>query len=166
MNETVYETPEKNSLSRRTFLSIATWAIGGLISAALGIPAIAYIIGPALKRSTTQEWILLGSTVKVELGTPTLFKAKIERKTGWIVNEEEISAYALTDNGRDFIALSNICTHLGCRVRWVADQNKFFCPCHNGVYDKNGNVVSGPPPRPLDHYEVKIENNQLFIKGS
>lgn len=166
MNETVYEPPEKNKLSRRTFLSIATWAIGGLISAALGIPAIAYIIGPALKRSTTQEWILLGSTVKVELGTPTLFKAKIERKTGWIVNEEEISAYALTDNGRDFVALSNICTHLGCRVRWVADQNKFFCPCHNGVYDKNGNVVSGPPPRPLDHYQVKIENNQLFIKGS
>jgi menaquinol-cytochrome c reductase iron-sulfur subunit len=166
MNETVYETPEKNRFSRRTFLSVAIWAIGGLISAALGIPAIAYIIGPALKRSTTQEWILLGSTVKVELGTPTLFKAKIERKTGWIVNEEEISAYALTDNGRDFVALSNICTHLGCRVRWVADQSKFFCPCHNGVYDKNGNVVSGPPPRPLDHYEVKIENNQLFIKGS
>ena len=166
MNETVHETPEKNKFSRRTFLSAAIWAIGGLISAALGIPAIAYIIGPALKRSTSQEWILLGSTVKVELGTPTLFKAKIERKTGWIVNEEEISAYALTDNGRDFVALSNICTHLGCRVRWVADQSKFFCPCHNGVYDKNGNVVSGPPPRPLDHYEVKIENNQLFIKGS
>lgn len=166
MEETVNGTPEENKINRRTFLSVATWVIGGLISAALGIPAIAYIIGPAIQRSNNQAWIQLGSTVKVEIGTPTLFKAKIERKTGWIVNEEEITAYALTENGRDFIALSNICTHLGCRVRWVADQGRFFCPCHNGVFDKNGNVVSGPPPRPLDRYEVKIENNQLFIKGS
>jgi quinol---cytochrome c reductase iron-sulfur subunit, bacillus type len=167
MKETVMDgTPEKKELSRRNFLTIATWAIGGLISAAMGIPAIAYIIGPALKLNNTQQWIQLGSTAKIELGTPTLFKAKIERQTGWIANEEEISAYALTENGRDFVALSNICTHLGCRVRWVADQGKFFCPCHNGVYDKDGKVVSGPPPRPLDHYEVKIENNQLYIKGS
>jgi menaquinol-cytochrome c reductase iron-sulfur subunit len=167
MKETVLgETPEEKELSRRNFLSIATLVIGGLISAALGIPAIAYIIGPVLKLNNTQQWIQLGSTAKIELGTPTLFKAKIERQTGWITNEEEISAYALTENGRDFIALSNICTHLGCRVRWVADQGKFFCPCHNGVYDKDGKVVSGPPPRALDHYEVKIENNQLFIKGS
>ncbi|MEJ2598998.1 MAG: ubiquinol-cytochrome c reductase iron-sulfur subunit [Anaerolineales bacterium] len=166
MTETANEVVKDEGLSRRTFLSIATWAIGGLIGVALGIPAIAYIIGPALKRSNDQQWIQLGSTAKVELGTPTLFKANIERKTGWIVNQEEISAYALTDDGRDFVALSNICTHLGCRVRWVADQGEFFCPCHNGVYDKNGNVVSGPPPRPLDHYEVKVENDQLFIKGS
>ena len=166
MKETLDEMSEKKDLSRRSFLALATWAIGGLISAALGVPAIAYIIGPALKLNNVQQWIQLGSTAKVELGTPTLFKAKIERQTGWIVNEEEVSAYALTENGRDFVALSNICTHLGCRVRWVADQERFFCPCHNGVYDKNGNVVSGPPPRPLDHYEVKIENNQLYIKGS
>jgi menaquinol-cytochrome c reductase iron-sulfur subunit len=166
MKETVDGTTEKNNLNRRTFLSVATWSIGGLIGAALGIPAIAYIVGPAIQRSNDQTWIQLGSTVKVEIGTPTLFKAKIERKTGWIVNDEEVSAYALTENGRDFVALSNICTHLGCRVRWVADQERFFCPCHNGVFDKNGNVISGPPPRPLDHYEVKVENDQLFIKGS
>lgn len=166
MKETVDETIEENRLGRRTFLSIATWAIGGLIGAALGIPSIAYIIGPALKRSNNQEWIRLGSTSKVEIGTPTLFKVKIERKTGWIVNEVELSAYALTENGRDFIAMSNICTHLGCRVRWIADRNQFFCPCHNGVFDKSGNVVSGPPPRPLDRYEVEIENDQLLIKGS
>jgi menaquinol-cytochrome c reductase iron-sulfur subunit len=165
MKEMVDESIEGNKLGRRTFLSIATWAIGGLIGAALGIPSIAYIIGPALKRSNDQEWMRLGSTSKVEIGTPTLFKVKIERKTGWIVNEEELSAYALTENGRDFIAMSNICTHLGCRVRWIADRNQFFCPCHNGVFDKNGNVVSGPPPRPLDRYEVKIENDQLLIKG-
>ena len=156
---------DEQKISRSNFLGLATWAIGGLISLGMGIPAIAYIIGPALSRSSSQEWVRLGPTSKVELKTPTLFKFTIQRKTGWIVNEEEVSVYVLTDNGRDFIAMSNVCTHLGCRVRWISDQEEFFCPCHNGVFDKEGKVVSGPPPRPLDRYEVKVEDDQLLVLG-
>jgi Rieske Fe-S protein len=156
---------EEQPISRRKFLSVATWAIGGVIGVALGIPAIAYIFGPALKEEEAQTWIRVGSASKVELGAPTLFKVKIERKTGWVVNEEEISVYVLTDNGRDFVAMSSICTHLGCRVRWISDQEQFFCPCHNAAFDKSGSVLSGPPPRPLDRYEVKVEDDQLFILG-
>jgi Rieske Fe-S protein len=156
---------EEKPISRRKFLSAATWAIGGVIGVALGIPAVAYILGPALRRQETQEWIRVGSASKVELGMPTLFKAKIQRKTGWVVNEEEISVYVLTDNGRDFIAMSSICTHLGCRVRWITDQDQFFCPCHNATFDKIGQVLSGPPPRPLDRFEVKVEDDQLYILG-
>jgi len=156
---------DDQQINRRNFMSLVTWAIGGLISLGMGIPAIAYIIGPALDRTRTQDWVRLGPVSKVELKMPTLFKFTIQRQTGWIVNEEEVSVYILTENGRDFIAMSNICTHLGCRVRWIADQEEFFCPCHNGVFDKQGKVVSGPPPRPLDRYEVKIENDQLFVLG-
>jgi menaquinol-cytochrome c reductase iron-sulfur subunit len=156
---------EEKNVGRRNFLSIAISAIGALISAALGIPAVAYIVGPALKRDEEQNWISLGSISKVELNKPTLFKSRIQRQTGWIVNEEELSVYLLTNNGRDFVAISNICTHLGCRVRWIEDQNRFFCPCHNAVFDKDGKVVSGPPPRPLDQYEVKVEDEQIFILG-
>lgn len=156
---------QKKEVSRRDFMQTIIWAIGGLISLGMGIPAVAYVIGPAIKRNQDQNWIRLGSTSKVELGVPTLFKTKIRRQTGWIVNEEELSIYVLTDNGRDFIAMSNICTHLGCRVRWIVEQDEFFCPCHNGIFDKEGTVIDGPPPRPLDRYEVKIENDQLFILG-
>jgi menaquinol-cytochrome c reductase iron-sulfur subunit len=156
---------EEKSLDRRGFMALATWAIGGLIGFAMGIPTVAYIIGPALQSQQVQNWIRIGSTSKVELGTPTLFKAKIERQTGWITNEEELTIYILTDDGRDYFAMSNVCTHLGCRVRWIADQEQFFCPCHNASFDKNGDVSSGPPPKPLDRYEVKIENDQLFILG-
>jgi menaquinol-cytochrome c reductase iron-sulfur subunit len=159
------EMSEEDQISRRNFLAIATWAMGGFIGLAMSIPAIAYIIGPALKREETEDWIRLGSTSKIELGTPTLFKVKIQRQTGWILNEEEISVYVLTDNGRDFIALSNICTHLGCRVRWITEQGQFFCPCHNAVFDKDGEVVTGPPPRPLDQYEVMVEEDQLYVLG-
>jgi Rieske Fe-S protein len=118
-----------------------------------------------VQRADTQNWIRLGSAAKVELGTPTLFKTKIQRQAGWIVDEEELTIYVRTDDGRDFIAMSNICTHLGCRIRWIAEQQQFFCPCHNGVFDKDGNVLSGPPPRPLDRYETKVENDQLMIQG-
>ncbi len=156
---------EKQQLSRREFSSIAIWSIGGLITAAFGLPAVAYIIGPALQNRDTQNWLPLGAVSKIELGVPTLFKVKVQRKTGWIVNEDEISVYVRTDDGRIFTAMSNVCTHLGCRVRWAADQKQFFCPCHNGVFDANGNVVSGPPPKPLNQYEVKVENGQLSILG-
>jgi Rieske Fe-S protein len=153
-------------LNRRDFMKTATGAIAGLITAGLAIPGSAYVVGPALKKSEAEEWIALGSASKVELGTPTLFKTKIERQTGWILNVSEISVYVLTDDGREYVAMSNTCTHLGCRVRWIADQEQFFCPCHTAAFDKDGQVVSGPPPRPLDRYEVKIDDDQLYIKGA
>jgi menaquinol-cytochrome c reductase iron-sulfur subunit len=151
-------------MGRRTFMGLFVTAVGGLISAALGLPAVAYVVGPALQR-TVGNWIQLGAVTKVEMGVPTLFKAKVERQTGWIVEQHEISAYVLTDDGRDFVALSNVCTHLGCRARWIADQQIFFCPCHNGVFDKEGEVVSGPPPRALDRYETKVEDGVLYVRS-
>jgi menaquinol-cytochrome c reductase iron-sulfur subunit len=154
---------EKDQLSRRNFLAIAIGAIGALMGIVLAIPAVAYVIGPALKRKTSENWVRLGPTSKVELGTPTLFKTTVETQTGWILTEEELSVYVLTEDGRDYIALSNICTHLGCRVRWISDQGQYFCPCHNAAFNKIGLVVSGPPPKPLDRFETKVEDEQLFI---
>jgi Rieske Fe-S protein len=156
---------EEKSVTRRQFLGALTWAIGGLLSLGFGVPAIAYLLGPALRREEAQGWILLTATNKVELGTPTLFRARIQHQTGWIVQEQEHAIYVLTDNGRDFVAMSNICTHLGCRVRWIADREQFYCPCHNGIFDREGQVVSGPPPRPLDRFETRVEDGQLFVLG-
>ena len=157
---------DEEKIKRESFLKIAIVGIGGFIGLSLGIPAVGYIVSPARLENQSQEWIRVGSTSKVEIGTPTLFKIKIERKTGWIVNEEELSLYVLTEDGRDYIVMSNICTHLGCRIRWIAEKGQFFCPCHNGIFDKNGDVVSGPPPKPLNRFEVKVENDEIFVLGS
>jgi len=154
---------EKGELSRRQFMSRAIAAISGLIGAAIGLPAIGYIVSPALV-TKTEEWVRLGAVSKVEAKTPTLFKTTVERQTGWITDQQEISAYVLTQDGQNFIAMSNVCTHLGCRVRWIAEQGKFFCPCHNGVFGPDGSVESGPPPRPLDRFETKVEAGVLFIR--
>jgi menaquinol-cytochrome c reductase iron-sulfur subunit len=124
---------------------------------------VGYILSPAGGSERRREWRPLGAPEKVEVGVPTLFKTRIERTSGWVTQEEEISVYVLTEDGRNYEGLSNVCTHLGCRVRWVGDQESFFCPCHNASFAKNGDVATGPPPRPLDKFEVMVENGQLLV---
>jgi menaquinol-cytochrome c reductase iron-sulfur subunit len=155
---------EPNELSRRDFMQTAIWGIGGLIGVGFGITAAVYVVGPALAKQQTSTWVPLGPASKVETGTPTLFSFSLQTQTGWISSNEEISVYVLTTDGRTYIAMSNICTHLGCHVRWIDDQQKFFCPCHNGQFDINGKVIGGPPPRPLDRYDVKVENDILYVQ--
>ena len=127
-------------------------------------PAVAYVLGgPASGSARRREWRALGAVAKVEPGTPTLFKTRVERTVGWVSQEEEISVYVFTEDGRDFKGLSNVCTHLGCRVRWVGDQEVFFCPCHNASFSKTGQVVDGPPPRPLDEFEIRVAEGQIQV---
>ncbi|MCA9062771.1 MAG: ubiquinol-cytochrome c reductase iron-sulfur subunit [Planctomycetaceae bacterium] len=67
----------------------------------------------------------------------------------------------------DFIALSSVCPHLGCAVHWEANNDRFFCPCHNGAFDAAGNPLSGPVKeanQSLSRYELKAENDLLFIR--
>lgn len=60
-------------------------------------------------------------------------------------------------------AFSLICTHLGCIVQWQEAQQEFYCPCHDGRFDQFGEVISGPPPVPLEEIAVKVENNTITI---
>lgn len=65
----------------------------------------------------------------------------------------------------DFAALSTVCPHLGCAVHWEPQNNRYFCPCHNGVFDPSGLGTSGPPEgQTLARYPLKIENGLLFIE--
>jgi cytochrome b6-f complex iron-sulfur subunit len=60
-------------------------------------------------------------------------------------------------------AFSAICTHLGCTVQWHPEEKKFICPCHQGIYGMNGEVQSGPPPRPLEKLQVKLRDGQVYV---
>jgi nitrite reductase/ring-hydroxylating ferredoxin subunit len=67
----------------------------------------------------------------------------------------------------DFIALSSVCPHLGCRVHWEPHNRRFFCPCHNGVFDPAGKATSGPPAeagQSLPRYPLRVENGLLLIE--
>jgi len=60
-------------------------------------------------------------------------------------------------------AFSAVCTHLTCTVNYESDTGTLFCPCHNGRFDLSGNVLSGPPPRPLEAYEVEISGDDIYV---
>jgi Rieske Fe-S protein len=70
--------------------------------------------------------------------------------------------YVLNQGDERFTLFHIHCTHVGCPVRWNAQAGRFFSPCHGGVFDKAGKVLAGPPPRPLDRYEYKIEKGILY----
>jgi len=58
------------------------------------------------------------------------------------------------------------CTHLGCPVRWKEEASLFMCPCHGGVYYKDGTVAAGPPPKALTQYQVRVNGGAVEIKTS
>lgn len=62
-----------------------------------------------------------------------------------------------------FVALSAICTHKGCIVAWDEKRMTIACPCHGGIFDANGNVLAGPPRRPLKRLRVSLVQNEIFI---
>ncbi|HVN07672.1 MAG TPA: Rieske 2Fe-2S domain-containing protein [Patescibacteria group bacterium] len=63
----------------------------------------------------------------------------------------------------EYRALSAVCTHLGCTVQYRGDLHEIWCACHNGFYDLNGRNVSGPPPRPLDVFQVNVRGDEIFV---
>ena len=60
-------------------------------------------------------------------------------------------------------AFSAVCTHLNCTVQYAPDSNIIWCACHNGKYDLNGQVISGPPPRPLEAYRVNVRGDEVVV---
>ena len=82
--------------------------------------------------------------------------------------EVVIARQSRTGQASDFIALSSTCPHLGCRVAWEPQNDRFFCPCHNGVFNPRGQPVSGPPAQSnqsLSEYPLRIEKGLLFIEA-
>jgi Rieske Fe-S protein len=72
------------------------------------------------------------------------------------------------NSAEDFIALSSVCPHLGCQVHWEPQRNRFFCPCHNGVFNPQGKATEGPPAaagQSLSRFPLKVENNLLYIEA-
>ena len=67
-----------------------------------------------------------------------------------------------TDDG--YSAVSAVCTHLGCIVKWKKGRRQFFCPCHGGRFDVHGRVLGGPPPRPLDPIEVEASAEKVVVR--
>lgn len=62
-----------------------------------------------------------------------------------------------------FIGLAGICTHLRCILGWDGEEQALVCPCHDGAFDLNGNVIKGPPPQSLSRYEVRTQLGEVYL---
>lgn len=65
--------------------------------------------------------------------------------------------------GGETFALKGVCTHMECNVTYKPDERKFYCPCHKGWFDETGKNIAGPPPKPLEFFEMKKEGEKLII---
>lgn len=63
----------------------------------------------------------------------------------------------------EFVAMSAVCTHLGCIVKWVEADQELLCPCHGGRFSTEGAVLGGPPPAALELYPVSLQDDQILI---
>ena len=152
-------------ITRRDFIKGTAAGVSALIGAVIAIPSIVYLLSPALNEQKDTDAIDLGPLEKYPVGnTPTRFEFTRTKVNGWERTATNYGLYVVRRNESEVRVFSDICTHLGCRVSWYADQNHYISPCHNGHFDLLGDVVSGPPPRPLDEFVTKIENGNLFVQ--
>ena len=153
-------------ISRRDFVKLTTAAVGTFIAATVGLPAIAYLVDPALKSAKADAWIPLGKFETFEIGKPTLVSFTRSQVNGWEKTVTSHGIFVLRKSSTETLVLSNKCTHLGCQVNWKADKQEYLCPCHDAQFDINGKVLGGPPPRPLNSYsgdQLKVENGTLYL---
>lgn len=78
-----------------------------------------------------------------------------------LVNDEPV--WVVHQARKGFAAFSALCTHKGCLVKWDEKRGLFMCPCHEGRFDEEGNVVSGLPRRPLARFRVGLVREQLYV---
>lgn len=142
---------EQEKITRRSFIN-RLWLGLGIVAAAEAVALVATYFKPRKSRAAPAEQgevLVAGAVDSFEPGSVTAFV----RGRFYL---------ARLDNG-GFLALSRSCTHLGCTVPWLSEENRFVCPCHSSAFDINGDVLEPPAPRAMDLFEVTIENNVVSV---
>lgn len=158
-------------ISRRDFVKVSTITVGTLIGAAVGLPSIGYLISPALKSGGKDAWVSIGVLKDIPVGKPFPFSFTLTQVNGWERTSTSYGGFVLrkSEAKDDVVILSSRCTHLGCQVNWFPDKKVYQCPCHDAAFDIDGQVLAGPPPRPLDKYsEFKVDdtgNLLIHVQG-
>jgi len=158
-------------MTRRRFLAGTLGWVSAGIAAALGIPAVAAVVSPSF-REDDLGWSPVARIGKPEPGEPDLSVIGVPVLTSFtsLVEDaymkaapKDVAIYVVNQGNGEFVIYDDRCTHLGCPYSWSDKDREFLCPCHNAVFDEEGRVLGGPPPRPLDRYEYKVENDVLYV---
>jgi len=135
------------------FLTTRRNLLKGLLTfvGALGLGGILYGIFGFLARGEGTQSPVEISLNEIPSGTTYLFQHG--GSPGILVREEngELEAYSL------------VCTHLGCTVIWKPEKREFHCPCHDGLFDAHGKVMSGPPSSSLERLRVHVTGEKVIV---
>ncbi len=138
-----------DDIGRRRFLSQAVMGFGLLF----GLGTLALRFGQFLvprHKPRPSEAVLIGVESNIPMGDAV----------GMDLSGQKILVLR-TEEG--VVAFSRRCTDLGCLVSWSREREQFLCPCHQGIYDKTGKNIAGPPPRPLDRFNIVKRGEQLYV---
>jgi cytochrome b6-f complex iron-sulfur subunit len=135
-------------MKRRSFLK--------LVTSVLGLSALGAFAYPLFRFLLPVESLARPKSV-------TLAKSEVPINTTKDVMIGPTPVIIINARDKGFLAFSKVCTHLGCLVKYDKERQLFICPCHAGIFDLEGNVVSGPPPKPLPKFSVRVEGNNLVI---
>jgi len=141
------------SPARRRFVEFLLG--GGLLASAISFlyPVLRYLVPPAAP----------------DMGSDSVVAGKIgdlRRNEGKIFRFGNRPALLVLTAKGEYRAMSAVCTHLNCTVQYRPDVQEVWCACHNGFYDLNGRNIAGPPPRPLELYEVAVRGNEIVVRKS
>ncbi|MEO8091174.1 MAG: ubiquinol-cytochrome c reductase iron-sulfur subunit [bacterium] len=158
---------EGESMTRRHAFTIAGQAVGGLAGLAVILPAVGFALAPVFE-SPEEHWEGVGDVG--DFG-PDAYSQAVITVVDAIGEAGKTTVYVRQGNPEinpdetleQYIAISTRCAHLGCPVRFVPASSTFICPCHGGVYDFEGKVIGGPPVRPLDRFQTRVNGDQLEI---
>ncbi len=148
--------------SRRGWLVKATYIISGFAAVVTGVPILGFLTGP-LRRSEDQ-WTEAGDVDQFPVGETRLVDLKNPLRKSTDGDTGKVAVYVRHLGDGEFKVLSVYCTHLGCPVTWFSEAGLFMCPCHGGAYYDDGSRASGPPPRGLYEYSVRVDKGKLLVK--
>ncbi len=148
--------------TRRSFSEMFIHGLGGLITVAISGLGGAYLLTPARKRRAA-GWVEAADASKLKAGEAEEVVFERTRVDGWRVSKEKTSAWIVKKSDQEVIAFAPSCSHLGCAFRYDAAQKNFICPCHVSLFSLEGKVLSGPAPRSLDRYDIKVDNGRVLL---
>jgi Rieske Fe-S protein len=156
---------EGESMTRRKVFAVAGGALGGIAGAGIVLPALGFAVAPIFEQPE-ENWQPVGET---EDFVPETYVPRVITIVEGIGEAGKTTVYVRqgsADLGEDpdsYIAISTRCAHLGCPVRFVQAAGNFICPCHGGVYGFQGEVIGGPPVRPLDRFQTRVVDGIVEI---
>jgi len=150
------------SPDRRKLLARISVGLGCVGAALIGVPVVGFLLAP-LFEAVARTWRSVGPAEQFKNGTTVEVKLADASSVPWAGVTAQSGAWLRREQSGEFVAFAVNCTHLGCPVRWLETADLFMCPCHGGVYYKDGSVAAGPPPKPLIRYPVRVRDGQVEI---